>query len=195
MLAQSLAGVGLVHLSGITLAILTEPARETLFEALARARAGGAVVAYDPNIRPRLWSSPAEMRATITRMLALTDIALPSFDDEALHFGDKDIPATLARMAGAGVAEVVVKDGPGPVHLALDGTVVALPTPPVSDLRDTTGAGDAFNAGYLAGRVLGLDAARSVRAGQQLAAAVLASFGARAPKAGIAALPRLTDLP
>ena len=95
-------------------------------------------------------------------------------------------------MATAGVAEVVVKDGAGPVHVLLDGAVQVLPTPPVSDLRDTTGAGDAFNAGYLAARVSGLDAAQSVRAGQRLAGVVLASFGARAPKAALAALPRLS---
>ncbi|MCX7289352.1 MAG: sugar kinase [Rhodobacterales bacterium] len=194
VLSQALEGAGLVHLSGITLAILEEGARETLFSSLALARAAGTVVSFDPNIRPRLWPSSSAMQATINRMLGLTDIALPSLDDEATHFGDTDASATLARMAAAGVAEVVVKDGPGPVHVLVDGAVQILPTPPASDLRDTTGAGDAFNAGYLAARVLGLDAARSVRAGQRLAAAVLATFGARASKAAVAALPPIAGL-
>ena len=194
VLARALDGVGLVHLSGITLAILSPDARETLFDALAAARRAGTVVSFDPNIRPRLWSSPEVMRAVITRMLGLTDIALPSLDDEATHFGDAGGRATLARMAAAGVGEVVVKDGAGPVHVLVDGAVQVLLTPAVADLRDTTGAGDAFNAGYLAGRVLGLDAGRSVRAGQQLAGVVLASHGARAPKSALAALPRIADL-
>jgi 2-dehydro-3-deoxygluconokinase len=194
VLASALSGAGLVHLSGITLAILSDAGREVLFDALAAARRAGTVVSFDPNIRPRLWASPEVMRAVITRMLGQTDIALPSLDDEATHFDDADAMATLARMAAAGVGEVVVKDGPGPVHVMVDGAVQVLPTPPVDQLRDTTGAGDAFNAGYLAGRVLGLDADRSVRAGQQLAAVVLASYGARAPKSAFAALPRITDL-
>lgn len=189
VLAQALAGLGLVHLSGITLAILGEAGRGTLFAALATARAQGTVVSFDPNIRPRLWTSAADMRATITRMLGQTDIALPSLDDEATHFGDAGAGATLARMAASGVGEVVVKDGPGPVHLLTDGAVHVLPTPTVPHLRDTTGAGDAFNAGYLAGRVLGLSAERSVRAGQRLAALVLASFGARAARSDLGTLP------
>ncbi len=133
------------------------------------------------------------MRQTLSHMLTLTDIALPSFDDEAAHFGDADAAATLRRMAAAGVGEVVVKDGAGPVRLGLDGTLTELDTPPVQGIRDTTGAGDAFNAGYLAGRVLGLDARTCVRAGQRLAATVLVHHGARASREAMASLPPLAD--
>jgi 2-dehydro-3-deoxygluconokinase len=189
ILAKALAGAGLVHLSGITLAILSPAARETLFQALAAVRSRGRVVAFDPNIRPRLWASADEMRKTIARMLALTDIALPSLDDETAHFGDRDALDTVRRMAGAGVGEVVVKDGAGPVTLALSGQVTHLPTPPVADIRDTTGAGDAFNAGYLAARVMGQGAIPAVTAGQRLARLVLSHHGARAPKDALGILP------
>jgi 2-dehydro-3-deoxygluconokinase len=192
-LVQALDGVGLVYLSGITLAILPPPGREVLFAALARVRAAGGLVAFDPNIRPRLWPSPDEMRQTITRMLGLADIALPSLDDERAHFGDQDALATIRRMADAGVAEVVVKDGPGPVTLGLGGVAAEVPTPPAATLRDTTGAGDAFNAGYLAARVMGQAPETAVTAGQRMAAAVLGQFGARADRATIAALPQLGD--
>ncbi len=47
-LAQALQGIGLVHLSGITLAILSDPARQTLFAALERVRAAGGLVSFDP---------------------------------------------------------------------------------------------------------------------------------------------------
>jgi 2-dehydro-3-deoxygluconokinase len=134
------------------------------------------------------------MRGAITQMLALTDIALPSFDDEARHFGDADPAATIARLQALGVAEVVVKDGPDPVHLMHGGTAKVVPTPPVSGIRDTTGAGDAFNAGYLAARVLGCDAAQAVRAGQRMAAIVLQHFGARAGKEALAVLPAVRDV-
>ncbi len=187
-LASALKGVGLVHLSGITLAILSDTARGNLFHALGEFRSGGGIVAFDPNIRMRLWQSPAEMQQTVTQMLTLTDIALPSLDDEMSHFGDNDAACTIRRMAAAGVAEVIVKNGPGPVHFLHDGQVGELATPQASDIRDTTGAGDAFNAGYLAGRVLGADVGRSINAGQRLAATVLSHFGARATKGAVAAL-------
>ena len=190
-LATALMGAGLIHLSGITLAILSPQARQALFTVLAAARKVGAVVSFDPNIRPRLWSSALEIRATVTAMLALTDIALPSFDDEKAHFGDASPADTLRRMAAAGVAEVIVKDGPGAVHFHFDGQSGSLPTPAVTKIRDTTGAGDAFNAGYLAARLIGLGPQRAIAAGQQLAGEVLKHPGARAPKAAITALPPL----
>lgn len=187
-LAAALRGVGLVHLSGITLAILPEAGREALFSVLERFRAEGGVVSFDPNIRMRLWGSAGEMQAVVTRMLGLTDIALPSLEDERAHFGDADAAAVVARMAAAGVAEVVVKDGAGPVTLCADGAMRQVETPPVAGIRDTTGAGDAFNAGYLAGRVLGLEAGACVGAGQRLAGVVLQHPGARAPREAVAAL-------
>lgn len=190
-LAPALEGAGLIHLSGITLAILSAPARETLFAALSHARRRGTVVSFDPNIRPRLWSSAEEIRVTVAAMLQITDIALPSFDDEAAHFNDTCPAETLHRMTAAGVREVIVKDGPGPVQFQSDGHVGSVPTPPVTDIRDTTGAGDAFNAGYLAARLIGLAPEAAIVSGQALAAEVLKHPGARAPKAAIAALPPL----
>ena len=52
----------------------------------------------------------------------------------------------------------------------------------VATVKDTSGAGDAFNAGYLAGRLKGLEVEASVRKGQALAGDVIGHFGARLPK-------------
>lgn len=182
VLAQAVQGAGLIHLSGITLAILTPTGRATLIDVLTTARAAGAIISFDPNIRARLWASADEIRQTITQMLALTDIALPSFDDETAHFGDETPADTIARIRAAGVAEVVVKDGAGPVWFHAAGQTGRLNTPPVGSIRDTTGAGDAFNAGYLAGRAMGRTPAQAIAWGQHMSARVLRSFGARAAK-------------
>ena len=194
-LARALDGAGLICLSGITLAILPSTARQVLFDVLAEARKAGTVVAFDPNIRPRLWSSPQEIRETLAQMLPLTDIALPSFDDEATHMGDASPTATVARFAAAGVREVVVKTGNGPVSYLSAGITGTVDTPPVSGIRDTTGAGDAFNAGYLAARLLGQPVARAVGLGQTLAAEVIRTPGARAAKDKARDIGRLLDQP
>jgi 2-dehydro-3-deoxygluconokinase len=187
-LQGALDGAALIHLSGITLAILPESGREVLFAALARARQAGTRVAFDPNIRPQLWPSMDAARGIIARMLTLTDIALPSLDDETGHLGDADARATIARMRGAGVAEVVVKNGAGPLTLWDGQAKVTLPTPPVADVVDTTGAGDGFNAGYLAARLRGLEPTQAVARGQAVAAMVLRSRGALAPRDRIKAM-------
>lgn len=188
-LARTFAGAGLIHLSGITLAILPPSDRETLFAALADARANGARVSFDPNIRPRLWPSIDAVRKTIPQVLALTDIALPSFDDEVAVWGDTSPEATIARFAAAGVAEVAVKDGAGPVSVLADGQIRTLPTPEVKGIRDTTGAGDGFNAGYLSARLLGQPPEMAVSAGQRFSAEVIRHLGARLPKARVPSLP------
>lgn len=187
-LERALADAALVHVSGITLAILDAPGRDRLFSALRSLRQKGAIVTFDPNVRPKLWASAEECRETLLRMLGLTDIALPSFDDEAALWGDAEPEATLQRMAALGIAEAVVKDGSKPVHVLSEGTISSFETPPVHALRDTTGAGDSFNAGYLAGRCLGRDMAGAVALGQRLSGIVIGHLGARADKPALHAL-------
>ena len=46
----------------------------------------GTRVAFDPNVRPALWSGPEETRAALTPFLDAADIPLPSFDDERALF-------------------------------------------------------------------------------------------------------------
>lgn len=188
-LAEVCENAGLIHLSGITVAVLPPEGRERLLAALAVARDRGTVVSFDPNIRPRLWSSLEEIHATIPRFLEVTDIALPSFDDEQAIWNDPTPEAVLTRMAQLGVGEVVVKNGADPVALRSEGQDSSVPTPPVSGICDTTGAGDAFNAGYLAARYLGHDPQSAVAYGQQMSAAVIRHFGARLPVDSVPQIP------
>jgi len=178
-LAQITAGAGTILFSGITLAILSEQGRRNLLDALASARAGGATVAFDPNLRPRLWPDPAAMCAAMMQAAAVAEIALPSFDEEALHFGDADPAATVERYRKAGVDTVIVKDGENEICVGTGaGPVQGFIPAKAPQVVDTTAAGDSFNAGFLTARMQGRTLADAVQAGMELAARVVQAKGA-----------------
>ena len=172
----------LVYFSGISLAILPAEDRDRLLVRLAAMRDGGRTVAFDPNFRPRLWPDLAEARQILNRAAGLASIVLPSFTDERTLFGDSDPKVTLDRLHALGAQEVIVKDGEAPVHFRVEGEAYeALPVR-VQDPLDTTGAGDSFNAAYLAARLQGATIPQAVDAGSRLAARVVRHPGAIIPR-------------
>ncbi|WFP60384.1 sugar kinase [Mesorhizobium sp. WSM4904] len=179
-LAKSLENQALVYFSGITLAILDDAARKTLLATIAAARSAGSLVAFDPNYRPRLWSSRETAQAAILGALAVADIALPTFPDEQMLFGDGTPQATAERL-GKRLGEVVVKNGEQPALIAVHGVSETVDAVHVATPVDTTGAGDSFNGGYLAARLAGHAPADAVRRAHRVAAAVVQVRGALAP--------------
>ena len=179
-LAKSLENQALVYFSGITLAILDAPARQTLLSAVATARKAGSLVAFDPNYRPRLWPSRETAQAAILQALAVADIALPTFPDEQMLFGD-ETPEVTAKRLGKLTGEVVVKNGEQPALIALNGASQTVDAVHVATPVDTTGAGDSFNGGYLAARLAGHAPADAARRAHKVAAAVVQVRGALAP--------------
>ena len=180
--AQGFADVDLIFLSGITLSILDSGSFELLLAALEKEHARGALVAFDTNYRPAAWQDATVARERISRTLAHTDIALPTFSDEALLFGDPDPGATVRRLRSSGVSEVVVK-------LSAEGCLVSVDDSPptrvpglhIASVIDTTGAGDAFNGAYLAARLGGQDPAAAAERGNLWGAHVVQFRGAIAP--------------
>lgn len=177
-LERAVEGADLVYFSGITLAILSEAARDRFLATIRARRSGERRIVFDPNLRPRLWRDVQSMRAAIMQAASVSDIVLPSHEDEAAYFGDADPQATIDRYAKAGARCVIVKNGDGPVHFVDGYEQGCVVVEPVNEVVDTTAAGDSFNAGYLAGLDAGLPVASCVRLGAAVAGQVIRGKGA-----------------
>ena len=181
----ALARHDVVYLTLISLSILDAGSRARLLAALRVARAGGTRIAFDSNYRPRGWPEPEAARRAMAEIHPLVDIALPSLDDERALFGDATAEAVIRRITGQGPAEIVVKNGPGPCRIEAPEGGFEVPAERVARVVDTTAAGDAFNAAYLARRLAGGDPEASARAGHRLAASVIGHRGAVIPAAAM----------
>lgn len=183
-LNHALEGADLAYWSGITLAILSNQDRLTLIEALGQFAGKGGTVVFDPNLRPRLWDNPETMRGWVHRAAAVSDLCLPSFEDEATWFGDADPTATAKRYQAEGARRVIVKNGAEDVTSAgSSGELSRFSVPSVEHVVDTTAAGDSFNAGYLASELKGASVQDAVTAGARLAGRVIGAQGALVPNA------------
>lgn len=164
MVAQA-AQSDLLYFSLITLAILPDAGRETLLDLCASVRANGGKVAFDGNYRARLWSDAATACHWRDRAIAVSDMGLPTLADE-VEMGAADDAQDAAARWGAGEGrEVVVKLGGD--GCLVDGTIV--PIPQRVPVIDSSGAGDAFNGGYLHARLAGATPVDAAVAGHRLA--------------------------
>ena len=155
--------------------------RETLFGLLEQARANGAKVAFDSNYRPKLWNSREEAQAVNQRILSMTDIAMVTYDDEQLLFGDTTLEQTTTRFIK--VPEVIVKNGADGCIIKTDESKETVPSTVVTNVVDTTSAGDSFNGAYLAARLQNLSPRESALQAHRMAGAVIQQKGAIIPKA------------
>jgi 2-dehydro-3-deoxygluconokinase len=177
-LEAAMADADIIYFSGITLAILAPDARRTLLALAAEHKARGKIVAFDPNIRPRLWTGRDEMLETTAAGAAAASLILPGFDDEAVHFGDGSVEATIARYRGLGAATVIVKDGANGATIADASGTIHVPAHPAAGIVDTTSAGDSFNGAYLARIAAGDRPADAAAFAARVASAVIGHAGA-----------------
>ncbi len=170
-----------IYLTGISLAILDDAGRTALSAALAEAKERGAKIVFDGNYRPSLWSDPQAAKYWYERFWPLCSLALAGAEDEVAVFADASPEASIERLHGYGIDEVVVKRGSDAVLVSHGGDVEAIEAQAVADILDTTAAGDSFNAAYLDGRIRGRDPGAAAAAGAALAAVVIQHPGAIIP--------------
>ncbi|ADO44342.1 ribokinase-like domain-containing protein (plasmid) [Ketogulonicigenium vulgare Y25] len=176
-----------LFLSGITLAVLYPEGRANLLAALAQRKAAGAQVVLDTNYRPRLWPNAETAAAVIGQAAGIATLVLPSLDDMEACFGQPEAEGAMALLQGLTDAEIVLTTGGDDVLYRAAGSadVRAIPLPPRRPARDTTGAGDSFNAGWLSSRAAGLSVEAAIARAAAVAAEVVTYPGAIMPRAAM----------
>jgi len=175
---EAIRAARILHLSGISLAISPE-ACDTAYAAMQLARQAGTRVAFDSNLRLKLWPL-ARAQACIAHAVSLCDLFLPSLDDMVALTGLTDPEAIIDWGHARGAAQVVLKLGDqgalvsdGHRRERLRGRAVT----PV----DATGAGDCFCGNLLARLAAGAELFAAARYANAAAALAVQGWGAVAP--------------
>ena len=175
----ALDGARWLHLTGITPA-LSVGARDAVIRVRDLARSRGLTVSFDVNLRRRLWSD--EVAGPALRAIATgVDVVLGSPDELAVLAGadpSTDVGTAAQAVLDLGPREVIAKLGAeGAFALEAGGTPIAVPAVAVPQVIDPVGAGDAFCAGYIAGRLDGADLSTVLRMANACGALAVAALG------------------
>lgn len=170
--------VRVVQLSGISQAVGEAPC-DAGFRLIEAARDAGCEVAYDTNLRLKLWSLE-RARAVMHGAIERCTVALPSVDDSRILTGLDDPDA---------IADAYLRRGPRVVALKLgaEGALVATAerrerlAPNRVTAVDATGAGDTFDGAFLARLAAGDDPFAAARYANAAAALTTTGYGAVAP--------------
>lgn len=175
----------LLHASGISQAI-SAGACDAVFAAFAQARAAGALVTYDPNVRLKLWPR-ARARAIVMASMASCDWVLPSQDDAQILFPGLPPDAVVDACHRAGAPGVALKLGPEGCLVSDGRRRERVPARAVNCV-DATGAGDCFDGAFAARLLAGDDPFAAARYANTAAGIATTGYGAVAP------LPRAPDV-
>ena len=170
-------GAAHLHLSGY--AFFEPGPRAVAVEARARARTAGMTVSVDPASVSWLSEVGPDEWLGWTRGI---DLCFPNEDEARLLGAGGSVEASARRLAAV-YGEVVVKLGPsGALWCNREGTTRGQRAA-AAEVVDTTGAGDAFCAGFLTGWLRGVRPDAALRAGTELGAEAVRRLGARPPDA------------
>lgn len=168
-----LQGAAFLHLTGITGALSQECA-EFLPWAATTARDAGVRVSYDVNYRSRLWE-PSAAQAATEALLPLIDVLFVGHDEANALWG-WETDTALEQLSKIGPSEVILKPGADGCAATINGEQLTSAGFPARQL-DPIGAGDAFDAGYLAATLWGWAPEKRLRAANAMGAFCVQNLG------------------
>lgn len=142
------ADIKALYFGGISLC--SDPAASA-YEALATGEAAHKVLMIDPNIRTGFIDDEIAYRARLDRIIAVADIVKVSDEDlDWMRPENQPLNAKIAALHQQGAGLVIVTKGRAGASAYLKGQEVVNVDAPKVTVADTVGAGDTFNAGFLA---------------------------------------------
>ncbi|WP_223628900.1 sugar kinase [Microbacterium sp. EST19A] len=175
--AERLAGVRIVHTTGITPA-LSPTCLDMVDQLFADARAAGATVSFDVNDRRPLWSRE-HAAATLARLADAADITFVGRDEAERIWGTATPDEIRAFLPSC--ALLVVKDGDVGATAFAHGADPVFVAAPRVEVVEPVGAGDAFASGFLAATLEERSIGERLSAGHAAAARVLVTHADMPP--------------
>lgn len=164
--------------SGISLGVVKPEQREQFWQFIAQLKAIGVQIVFDLNYRPKLWTSKEEAQIQFKLAFENSDVLLPGVDDFAAIFDIDTIDGVVAYFGQYQYQELVVKNGEKNVYCLSSQGQQVVDVTPVTNVVDTTSAGDSFNGGYLGARLDGQPITQAVELANQVAGFVIQHRGA-----------------
>ncbi|MFQ3544431.1 sugar kinase [Halobacillus rhizosphaerae] len=140
----------ILHITGLLPGVDAEHNIPIIKQAISLAKKHGVKVSFDPNIRLKLWTKD-EARTHLSALLPDVDILLAGDEEMEIILGTKDANEIISQAKELGISYVAIKKGAAGSVGYHDGEMVEAPPIPPSQVVDTVGAGDGFNAGILYG--------------------------------------------
>ena len=165
-----------LHATGVfpALSASTLAVARRAFDVMA---AAGRTISFDPNLRPSLWASPEQMRATLNEFAGRADWVLPGLEEGRFLTGADTPERIAAHYRRQGAKLVVVKLGPdGAYYDGADGCGHVAGVP-VATVVDTVGAGDGFAVGVISALLEGRGVVDAVRRGAWIGARAVQVLG------------------
>ncbi|WP_144213216.1 sugar kinase [Shewanella donghaensis] len=168
----------MVFFSGISLAVIQQEQRPLFWDMIDKMKAKGLTIVFDPNYRPRMWSTPDAAKIQFELAFSKADILLPGIDDFEQLYGIDNASALIEFCSKYNANELIIKNGPETVISVTNGSSEAFHITPADNVVDTTSAGDSFNGAYLGARLNGHSISEAIDLGAKTAAFVIQHKGA-----------------
>ncbi|MBS7845072.1 sugar kinase [Pseudomonas fluorescens] len=177
-----------LHATGIPPA-LSDATHELSVELMTQMRKAGRSVSFDPNLRPSLWASQAQMISAINALAALADWVLPGLGEGRLLTGYDDPADIAAFYLDQGAEAVAIKLGPDGAYFRTQMDKGFIAAVPVEKVVDTVGAGDGFAVGMISALLENLSFPEAVQRGNWIGSRAVQSRG------DMEGLPKREELP